>query len=361
MINKRFLPVWDIKAGDTKLSLLANNKLIESLDKGVDIEPIFLWLETDKYKIYYCKINENEVSSDNITKFFKIIESKNIHNKQLIFINPTETVSGDFDKFVSNINKPIMVIPSRWQGVGTLLYTKSMFDGVYTAYSNIKYQTILEQNYKPFQLVYLVRRGHDRRYEFFKYLESKKNRNLYLTYKNADLTAKGFDNEAEHLNFFEKDGIKFPYQSHSVIQPMEFHAAFQGNEFMFQNICLLTMSKFNLVVESNHYDGALTEKSMFPFLAKTIPILTNGKVHIEMLENMGYYTFVDELGIRDIIKDNIHYIPNKNNDEYFSRYFSILDKLVNGEFNYIYDTMFDKIEHNYNLSLEIQNGNFLND
>ena len=130
---------------------------------------------------------------------------------------------------------------------------------------------------------------------------------------------------------------------------------------MFQNICLLTMSKFNLVVESNHYDGALTEKSMFPFLAKTIPILTNGKVHIEMLENMGYYTFVDELGIRDIIKDNIHYIPNKNNDEYFSRYFSILDKLVNGEFNYIYDTMFDKIEHNYNLSLEIQNGNFLND
>ena len=142
---------------------------------------------------------------------------------------------------------------------------------------------------------------------------------------------------------------------------MEFHAAFQGNEFMFQNICLLTMSKFNLVVESNHYDGALTEKSMFPFLAKTIPILTNGKVHIEMLENMGYYTFVDELGIRDIIKDNIHYIPNKNNDEYFSRYFSILDKLVNGEFNYIYDTMFDKIEHNYNLSLEIQNGNFLND
>ena len=92
-----------------------------------------------------------------------------IHNKQLIFINPTETVSGDFDKFVSNINKPIMVIPSRWQGVGTLLYTKSMFDGVYTAYSNMKYQTILEQNYKPFQLVYLVRRGHDRRYEFFKY------------------------------------------------------------------------------------------------------------------------------------------------------------------------------------------------
>ena len=361
MDNKRFLPVWDITPGDNQLNLLSNEALNSYIDIGGDVEPYFLWLETDLYKIYYCKINENEVPPNNIRYFFKNIESKNIHNKQLIFINPTETVSGDFKEYYPNSDKAIMVTPDRWQGVGTLLYAKSMFDGVYTAYRDMKYQNILKQNYKPFDLVYLVRRGHDRRYEFFKYLQSKDNKKLYLTYKNADLTAKGFDNENEHLNFFEKDGIQFPYQSHSVIQPIDFHAAFQGNEFMFQNLCLLTMGKFNLVVESNHYEGAITEKSMFPFLAKTVPILTNGESHINMLENMGYYTFVDELGIRDIIKDGVNYNPSQNNDEYFSRYLNVLDRLVNGEFDYIYDTMIDKIEHNYNLSLEIQNSRFLND
>jgi hypothetical protein len=360
MIDKRFLAVWDNYRGDNEYNLLSNDYLNQYIANDNDIEPYFLWLETDSYKIYYCKINEDEVSPNNIRYFFKNIESKNIHNKQLIFINPTETVSGDFADYYPNADKSIMVTPDRWQGVGTFLYAKSMFDGIYKAYSDMKYQNILEQNYKPFKLIFLVRRGHDRRYEFFKYLESKKNRDIYLTYKNADLSAKGFDNENEHLNFFEKDGIKFPYQSHSVIQPIDFHASFQGNEFMFQNICLLTMAKFNLVVESNYYDGALTEKSLYPFLAKTIPILTNGKTHIDMLEKMGYYTFVDELGIRDILKNNIVYNPNENNDEYFSRYFAVLDKLVNGDYDYIYDTMSDKIEHNYNLSLKIQNGYFLN-
>jgi hypothetical protein len=358
--NKRFLPVWDVTPGTNELNNLSNDTLNELLETNIDIEPMFLWLETTKYKIYYCKINENEVSPNKIRYFFGKIESKNFSDKQLIFINPTETVSSDFKEYYPNADKAIMVTPDKWQGIGTFLYTKSMFDGVYTAYSTKKYENILEQNYKPFDLVYLVRRGHDRRYEFFKYLQSKNNKKLYLTYKNTDLTAKGFDNENQHLNFFEKDGIEFPYQSHSVIQPIDYHAAFQGNQFMFQNLCLLTMAKFNLVVESNSYRGALTEKSMFPFLAKTIPILTNGETHINMLENMGYYTFVDELGIRDILKDNIHYSPNGDNTEYFNRYFNVLDKLVNGDFDYIYETMYDKVEYNYNLSLEIQNGTFLN-
>lgn len=360
MVNKKFLTVWDVVKGENNFNLLSNSELVKYLDRGIDIDSYFLWLETDNYKIYYCKINENEVSPNKIRHFFNNIDCKNTENKQLIFINPTETVSGDFTEYYPNHNKAIIVSPDRWQGVGTYLYAKSMFDGVHTEYSDIKYQNILEQNYKPFQLIYLVRRGHDRRYDFFKYLESKKNKNLYLTYKNADLTAKGFNNENEHLNFFEKDNIKFPYQSHTVIQPIDFHAALDGNKFMFQNVCLLTMGKFNLVVESNHYDGALTEKSLYPFLAKTIPILTNGKTHIQMLENMGYYTFVDELGISDILKNNIVYRPNENNDEYFSRYFAVLDKIENGEFDYIYDTMSDKIQHNYDLSLKIQQCDFLN-
>ncbi len=141
MDNKRFLPVWDVVKGDNSLSMLSNDKLVESLDKGIDIEPNFLWLETDKYKIYYCKINDNEVSSNKITQFFECIESKNIHNKQLVFINPTETVSVDF----KGANKYIMVTPDRWQGIGTQLYAKSMFDGVYTSYRDMKYKTILSK------------------------------------------------------------------------------------------------------------------------------------------------------------------------------------------------------------------------
>ena len=42
MIDKKFLPVWDIVPGDNELNLLSNSNLIIAIDNGVDIESIFL-------------------------------------------------------------------------------------------------------------------------------------------------------------------------------------------------------------------------------------------------------------------------------------------------------------------------------
>ncbi len=358
MTDKKFTAVWDVIKGYNPNNLLSNASLNESIFQQKDVEPHFLFFENDEYKIYILKINPYEVSENNQKYFFQNIETKNIYNKKLIFINPTETVSGDYIDVYPNNKNHLFVYPDRWQGVGTFLYTKSMFDGLEEYYNTTKFETILNQNYRPFNITYLVRRGHNRRYEFFKHLESKKNKNSFLAYKNVNNEAKSFEDEKSHLNFNEKDGLIFPYQSHEVIQPIDLHAAFDGYKYMYSYICLLSMAKFNLVVESNSYEGALTEKSMYPFIAKTIPILTNGKIHIEMLENMGFYTFVDELGIRDILNNNITYDINSNNTEYLNKYFDVLDKVVNGDFDYLYETHLDKIEHNYNRCFEIQKGKF---
>jgi len=71
-INKRFLAVWDIVPGHNDMNDLSNDNLNKLVDTNGDIESTFLWLETDKYKIYYCKINENEVSPNWIQKIFTI-------------------------------------------------------------------------------------------------------------------------------------------------------------------------------------------------------------------------------------------------------------------------------------------------
>lgn len=358
MTDKKFTAVWDVVKGFNPMDLLSNNQLSESVEKNIDIEPYFLFFENDEYKIYIFKMNPYEVTIKVQQYFFKNIDSKNTLNKKIIFINPTETTSGDYIDVHPNNKNHLFVYPDRWQDIGTYLYTKSMFDGLEEYYTTEKYKNILNQNYRPFNLMYLVRRGHDRRYDFFKYLHSKNNQSIFLTYKNANFEAKSFENEREHLNFNEMNGVVFPYQSHEVIQPIDLHAAFDGYKYMFSYLCLLSMAKFNLVVESNSYEGAITEKSMYPFLAKTIPILTNGETHIKILENMGFYTFVDELGIRDILKKNINYVVSADNTIYYNEYFKILDKVISGDFNYLLESHKDKIEHNYNRCIEIQKGKF---
>jgi hypothetical protein len=232
-----------------------------------------------------------------------------------------------------------------------------MYDGL-VIYQWEKFQKILQQNYRPFLLSHLVRRGHARRYDFFKKMHSFQNKNFLVNYFNANLTAKGERDETKELEFYERDGIQFPYSSHEVIEPVKFHAQFSGSQFMFTNICLLSMSKFNLVVESNTGTaGVFTEKSLFPFITKTIPILVNGINHINFLEKMGFHTFVDELGIREA-QYNSYNPGNENNDVYYKPYFDLLDRINNGEFDNFYETQLDKLEHNYKLALDIQAGNF---
>lgn len=72
---------------------------------------------------------------------------------------------------------------------------------------------------------------------------------------------------------------------------------------------------------------------------------------------MGFYTFVDELGIREA-QYNRYNTGAENNDAYYKPYFDLLDRINNGEFDNFYETQLDKLEHNYKLALDIQAGNF---
>jgi hypothetical protein len=371
MKTKLFDPVWvpGVPSAENLKERLNNHSQFQKLTYDtideleqkikkmgfIDVSELLLWDETETHKIYIFKFNKDE-STNLIKIFFLQLNRNNIHNKKIIFINPTETCASDFEDIYTNDNYTF-VIPYMWHEVGTRLYSKSMYDGL-VVYQWEKFQKILQQNYRPFLLSHLVRRGHARRYDFFKKMHSFQNKNFLVNYFNANLTAKGERDETKELEFYERDGIQFPYSSHEVIEPVKFHAQFSGSQFMFTNICLLSMSKFNLVVESNTGTaGVFTEKSLFPFITKTIPILVNGINHINFLEKMGFHTFVDELGIREA-QYNSYNPGNENNDVYYKPYFDLLDRINNGEFDNFYETQLDKLEHNYKLALDIQAGNF---
>lgn len=314
-----------------------------------DLSEHYLFFEGPHVKIYMFKFNKEE--SENLIKVFLIqVTKNNPENKKIIFINPTETCADDFKNYYSDENFTF-TFPDRWQGIATYLYAKSMYDGI-VEINPTKFEKILEQNYRPFKISYLVRRGSNRRLAFFDKMLSFNNPNFLITYFNADLVAKGNNDESKSLNFNERNGINFPYSSHEVIQPTHYHAQNNGTQFMFQNICLLSMSEFNLVIESNQYNGAITEKSLYPFITKTIPILTSGLEHIKILENLGFHTFVDELGIRPT-KDEF-YSDSRCSENHFDKYFNLLDRINNGEFDNFYKDNIDKIEENYRIATSIQ-------
>lgn len=378
-MDKIFLPVWRTK-NQSELQIPSSEMLYQSLQKNgfsklnysseeefvnqieslnlEDISNYLFWDETTQYKIYIYKFITND--SKNLIKiFFYQVNKNNKNNKKIIFINPTETCSTPYEILPQIYNSDYLFVESnKWCGIGTFLYAKSMYDGLVAGNWN-KALRICNKRFKPFKLSFLVRRGHDRRYEFFKYLHSLNNENFLLTYFNANLIAKGMDNEMDGIEFMKKDGIEFPYCSHESVQPVWFHASFAGESFMLQAISLMAMSKFNLVVESNDYcGGALTEKSLFPFLTKTIPILVNGIEHNDWLEKLGFYTFVNELGIKP--KKELEYKNNSDNSNYFKYYFDLIDKINGGEFDDFYENNLDKIEHNYLNALKLQSGDFLN-
>lgn len=315
-----------------------------------DLSEHYLFFESSDTKIYIFKFNKEE--PENLIKVFLLqVTKNNKEDKKIIFINPTETCADNFKHYYSDPNFTF-TFPDRWQGLATYLYAKSMYDGVIDI-NPIKFDKILKQNYRPFKICYLVRRGNNRRLEFFDKMISFKNPNFLITYFNATLVAKGFNDETESLNFNDRNDISFPFSSHEVLQPNKwYHAQNDGADFMFQNICLLSMSEFNLVIESNQFHGAITEKSLYPFITKTIPILTSGIEHIKILENLGFHTFVDELGIRPTTDE--YYSNTSHNENHFDKYFNLLDRINNGELDNFYKHNIDKIEENYKLAISIQ-------
>jgi len=132
-----------------------------------------------------------------------------------------------------------------------ILGIKSHIDSIVALPRWSKMKKILEQNYRPFLLGMLGRRGHGRRYKMFKKLHSLNNENFLLKYSNLDSNSANITkNELDAIDFVEKDGIVFPYSSHEVLEPIRFHAKFSGDDFMFMYACLLSMCKMVVVVET---------------------------------------------------------------------------------------------------------------
>lgn len=353
---KDFYVTWDTR-GDY-MSLLSDSNI--SSDR-------FLWEETEQSKIYIFKW-EPHVHPENARRFLLDAEKNNIRNKRIICINPAESCPRlpDFpfhleEEFVGMLQafregRLQFVCADDWSNPGTLLGTKAHLDAFFLneRYTQNFHGTILKQNYRPFFLSMFGRRGHERRYRFFQKLHSLNDARFFLKYSNLNSdVANTSKDEYQHLKEKERDGITFPYSSHAVLEPVPFHAKFSGTDFMYTYLCLLSMSKLNVVVDTcNTTGGFLTEKSLAPFIAKTIPVLVNGIEHNERLEKLGFHTFIDEFGIRDI-----HHIPSWE-PEYYTSYFSVLDRIHQGEFDDFYENNLDKIEHNYYRAIEIQQGKF---
>ncbi len=332
----------------------------------------FLWEETEGQKIYIWKYSPNNEGHAFFAKkhILEIIE-KNTHNKDIVLINPTENTEAlnNFsfynDEDFKNIkdmcgegihlteNKKIFYVSAddSTDPKYHILGVKAHIDSIVALPRWSKLEKILEQNYRPFLLGMLGRRGHERRYQMFKKLHSLNNENFLLKYSNLNSNdANVLKNELDAINFEEKDGIIFPYSSHEVLEPIRFHAKFSGDDFMFMYTCLLSMCKMVVVVETcSDTGGNLTEKSLTPFLTKSIPVYVNGEEHIKALERAGFYTFVDDFNTREIQKLDSRF----SLEQYYGEFFSLFDRINQGNYDSLYDNVKDKIEHNYNLALKI--------
>lgn len=324
----------------------------------------FLWEETERQKIYIWKYSPNDEGHAFFAKkhILEIME-KNIYNKDIILVNPTENTETlnnfafyndeDFSHIRDKDNKKIFYVtaddsaPSKYYILGI----KSHIDSIVALPRWSKMKKILEQNYRPFLLGMLGRRGHGRRYKMFKKLHSLNNENFLLKYSNLDSNSANITkNELDAIDFVEKDGIVFPYSSHEVLEPIRFHAKFSGDDFMFMYACLLSMCKMVVVVETcSDTGGNLTEKSLTPFLTKTIPVYVNGEDHIKALERNGFYTFVDDFNSREMQKLDSRF----SSEKYYQEFFSLFDRINQGHYDSLYEKVQDKIEHNYNLALKI--------
>ena len=336
---------------------------------------VFLWEETENQKIYIWKYSPNSKEQLSFAKkhLLEIVE-KNVYNKDIVLVNPTENTEKltDFSfyhdedfksvrelcqeghehtisahKKIYHVSADDSTHPKYY-----FLGTKAHLDSIITLPQWNKLEKILEQNYRPFLLGMLGRRGHDRRYRFFKKLHSLNSKNFLLKYSNLNSNdANVLKNELDAIEFEEKDGVVFPYSSHEVLEPIRFHAKFSGDEFMLMYTCLLSMCKMAVVVETCVTTGGfLTEKSLTPFLTKTIPIYVNGHEHIKSLERLGFCTFVDEFGTREAQKIN-----SWDGEHYYDNFFALFDRINQGNYDSLYESSKDKIEHNRELALKIHN------
>lgn len=104
----------------------------------------------------------------------------------------------------------------------------------------------------------------------------------------------------------------------------------------------------SFVIESelSEWMNPFTEKTMIPFLTKTLPIVLGGQNYIKELKDMGFYVFNDEFGF-----ESADELPtfDLNKAIYYHKCIENYNKMSVQEISELYNKNIDKIEHNYNL------------
>lgn len=106
---------------------------------------------------------------------------------------------------------------------------------------------------------------------------------------------------------------------------------------------------FIMESEKNSNINCMTEKTLVPFLTKTIPVFYNSSNYCKELEDMGFYTFNNLFGLDDEFDSLDMEDDNKINK--FIDSINLYNNLNSEDIlNDFYLKNIDKINHNYNLA-----------
>ena len=99
--------------------------------------------------------------------------------------------------------------------------------------------------------------------------------------------------------------------------------------------------------QESEIQNQLSDKTLFAFLTKTMPIVYGGKNYIKELKKMGFYVWNDEFGYGD--GDNYHSsLPIKINK--FSNCIDYYNRYSIDDISLLYDLNKEKIEKNFEIA-----------
>jgi len=214
---------------------------------------------------------------------------------------------------------------------------------------------------KWYSLSYMAHRYQPERFEFFKLIHKNLKDNFLVAFSNVS--------EMVHheSNTEIKDGIQLPFHQNSKLQIQKYFVKFDKPEaakrvhmghsqpsvqvFYEDAVRLQSQGLINIYFETdfNHY--GISEKSIMPFISKTIPLpITKSKEVIDALKNVGFNFFFEELGLPETF--------DFNNPNVVKIYDDFLNNITFEDIKKIYDNNLDKIENNFNLMVKIATGEF---
>jgi hypothetical protein len=177
---------------------------------------------------------------------------------------------------------------------------------------------------------------------------TKSNKGIISVRKEIDWRTHLFN----QLNVNNFDGI-FRY-SKWIFNPNDENIDFIKNKNNFPSYLELLdeykKSYVSFVVESDSECSnlnSLTEKTLIPFLTKSIPIVLGGKNYVKELKEMGFYVWNDEFGFYEDDSDSI--FDRVDNFVKCIEYFNTMSK---EDIKNLYIDNFNKINDNYKLASE---------